>query len=183
MSLRKCSVCSKDISTQAVACPHCGHSIAGQYNFAISNGLILFCFVTIAGIINYSNDSPPEQSPEAEIEFCTIINAATATYNSLERDRKTAYREKNLISWNQITHDMGAKYRKRNIDVLASLKEIDFRFEGWIMSIDKVRGASPSSVRFDIKPICSTITTLHARVTSTPQNIDFLAKKKREIEL
>ena len=59
MAIIKCSECSKDISTKAEQCPHCGAKVKKSSNIVKYGLLFLFIFVVVIPILinNFSDNN------------------------------------------------------------------------------------------------------------------------------
>jgi DNA-directed RNA polymerase subunit RPC12/RpoP len=197
MPLIKCPACEREISDQAAACPHCGHPLVKPEqpgfrttpNFNIGClGLVVIVVVGIAiYLLNRASYQPPTVPlPASEEQFCSIINAATSTYNSLSQQRDIARSQRNGIVEDQLTRQMTDVYRKRNTDAFHAAQQINFRFNNWIVSIMRVSsteehwsGYLDAAIPFDVHPLCSTISKIRAATAATQTNIGLLSQKRQ----
>ncbi len=198
MPLIKCPACGSEISDQAAACPHCGHppiepkqpGFRPTPNFKnIGAGLgFIVCMIGIYLFFgNHTSFQPPTVPlPASEDQFCSIINVATSTYNSLSQQRDIAHSQQNGIVEDQFTRQMTEVYRKRNADAFNTAEQTNFHFDNWVVSIMRVSspqqhwsGYLDAAIPFDIHPLCSTILKIRAAAAATNGNINLLSQKRQ----
>lgn len=195
MPLKKCPACEKEVSDQAVACPHCGHPLGEPkqpVRVRVTNQPIgCLGILVIAGfVVWFLNQIPAQQPtteglPESENQFCSIINTATSTYNSLSEQKDAAHSQRNGILEDRLTRQMTAVSQSRNADAFQAVQQANFRFDNWVVSVLRVSspmehwsGYLAAAIPFDVRPVCSTILKIHAATAATQENTTLLSEKR-----
>jgi hypothetical protein len=113
-----------------------------------------------------------------ELQFCSIVEGATADYRELARQWNVANDQKNGIVKAQLTAEMTKVYKDRNQSVFKSVQQTRFAFDNWTVVIAEISYPDPKTLRFTLHPLCSPITKIHAAVAATPETLDLLSRKK-----
>jgi hypothetical protein len=125
-----------------------------------------------------ANPSKPNPLPTQQVEFCSIVENATATYRDLSRQWTVANEQKNGIVKQQLSTEMTKVYRTRNQDVFRAVQQTKFAFDNWTVVIAEISYPDKTKLRFTLQPLCSPMTKVHAALPATPENLDLLSKKK-----
>jgi hypothetical protein len=141
-------------------------------------------FLIIGVVILMSMSSSPEKSvapvqlPDLETSFCSIVEGAGTDYRALMRRYSAAKDAKNGIVQQQLTQQMTSVYKTRNTSLFQILMQADFAFEGWSVSVVKIRSPEDNRVGLDFQPVCSTA-TVHAYAPADPNSLNLLAALKQ----
>jgi hypothetical protein len=150
-------------------------NIAGLAILLLSFGVI----VLIAIRVPPEKAAEPIKLPELQTAFCGTVEGAMADYRSLLRRYSAASDAKNGIVQEQLTQQMTTAYRNRNMEVFRLLKQADFSFENWTITIEKIRAPSGNRIGLDFHPVCAPNTTIHASAAAEPNYLNFLAGLKQ----
>jgi len=147
--------------------------------------------LVIAGVVIWLLNQIPAQRPtteglpESENRFCSIIDTATSTYNSLSQQKDTAHSQRNGIVEDQLTRQMTAISQRRNVDAFRAVQQANYRFDNWVVGVIRVNsptqrwsGYLSPAVSFDVRAVCSTILKIRAVTAATQGNVSMLSQKR-----
>lgn len=146
---------------------------------------LVVLLVIVGVVVLMSIGGPPQKVaepiklPELQTAFCGTVEGATADYRSLSGQYSAASEAKNGIVQQQLTQQMTVAYHDRNVEVFRLLKQADFAFENWMITVERISSPSGNRIQLDFHPVCAPNTTIHAGVAAEPNYLNFLAGLKQ----
>ena len=152
---------------------------------SITGALVL----ALAGLTGHARAQKPVV-PQQEADFCSIVENANSAYSRLGHARDAAKEQQNGIRVEQIEQQMTSVFHRRNEDVFRFAKHEKFVVNNWLVAVENIRTSNmycrvntTSCILIDLHPLCSPITTFHARMEATPTYIQLLAAKQHGDQL
>jgi hypothetical protein len=130
---------------------------------------------TVHPVASQANTS---QLPQPEQRFCDITSVASDRYFDLASDLKRAGDEKNGVKQKRAEEAMTKTRQDRDAEILKLARESNFKIDDWGVQLLKVGSPTNKRVTFSVRPLCSSIVTVHLTATPNDGLLEALAVKR-----
>ncbi len=86
MALRECPACTKPVSTEAIACPQCGHPLRqARKRPVVRRELLLVLGIVIVFAMFYGREEPGKEKPKPTMaNYCATVNTKQLIQQALD---------------------------------------------------------------------------------------------------